>query len=62
MKKEATVRYTYNERKYLLNLLEKHKDVINCKESDATNLQAKRSTWAKIAEEYNGVEHHYKVS
>lgn len=45
--------YTLMERKVFLQILEKYKNIIKVKRSDATTLKDKDVAWNEICEEYN---------
>jgi len=45
--------YTLIERKVFLQILEKHKSIVEIKKSDATTLKDKDIAWSEICEEYN---------
>ncbi|KYQ53925.1 hypothetical protein ALC60_05665 [Trachymyrmex zeteki] len=48
-----TKHYTLMERKIFLQILDKYKNVIEIKKSDATTLKDKDVAWNEICEEYN---------
>lgn len=45
--------YTLMKRKVLLQILEKYKNIIEIKKSDATTLKDKDIAWNEISEQYN---------
>jgi hypothetical protein len=45
--------YTSMEKKVFLQILEKYKNVVETKKSDATTLKDKEMAWNDICEEYN---------
>jgi len=45
--------YTLLERKLFLQILEKYKNIVELKKSDATTLKDKDIAWSEICEEYN---------
>lgn len=45
--------YTLTEKKVFLQILEKYKNIIEVKRSDATTLKDKDVAWNEICEEYN---------
>jgi len=45
--------YTLIERKVFLQILEKYKNIVEIKKSDATTLKDKDIAWSEIYEEYN---------
>lgn len=45
--------YTTVEKKILVEILKKYKDIIESKKSDSSTLKEKDATWSKVSEEYN---------
>ncbi|XP_065302977.1 myb-related transcription factor, partner of profilin-like [Dermacentor albipictus] len=47
------INFTDEERTILMDLMERHRDVLECKWSDAVSINAKKKTWEKLADEFN---------
>lgn len=54
-KRARTANYSLEEKNLLLQLVQKHKNVVENKKTDAVSNIAKENTWKKIAFEFNSV-------
>ncbi|CAG9763448.1 unnamed protein product [Ceutorhynchus assimilis] len=51
--KKRAPNYANNEKEYLLNLIEKYKNIIENKKTDGVSVKEKKETWEKICQEFN---------
>ncbi|KAH9372124.1 hypothetical protein HPB48_009327 [Haemaphysalis longicornis] len=54
-KKSAAPRFTPREKDLLIDLVDKHKHILECKKSDVYSAAHKNETWKKVADMYNAV-------
>ncbi|KAH7978005.1 hypothetical protein HPB49_004150 [Dermacentor silvarum] len=47
------INFTDEERTILMDLMDRHRDVLECKKTDAVSIHAKKKTWEKLADEFN---------
>lgn len=50
-----------SEREILINILEEHKQITDCKRTDGVSLERKKKEWDHICERFNGISSlHYR--
>nr|XP_050030056.1 myb/SANT-like DNA-binding domain-containing protein 3 [Dermacentor andersoni] len=47
------INFTDEERTILMDMMERHRDVLECKRTDAVSIHAKKKKWEKLADEFN---------
>lgn len=47
------ISYVEFERRILVNLVEKYRDIVECKKTDSSTVFKKQQTWIRITNEYN---------
>ena len=62
MECKKVIPYTNEEKSILIDTIEKYKNKVECKITDATTNKEKRDAWSKITEEYNANPDVTKVS
>lgn len=51
--KRSAPRFTENEKTLLVDLVSRHKHILECKKTDVSSLTAKTETWRKLSNEFN---------
>lgn len=54
-KRERSLNFSRSECECLVTLIEKYKDILECKKTDATTWKKKEVTWSRVANELNAV-------
>lgn len=53
--KKPAPRFTAREKDLIIDLVDQHKDVLECRQTDVSSTARKNQTWIKIAELYNSI-------
>ena len=54
-KKKRCANLQYNEKELLVDLISKHRSVVDCKATDTVSVKMKQEAWSSLANEFNGI-------
>ena len=54
-KKKRCANLQYNEKELLVDLITKHRSVVDCKATDTVSVKMKQEAWSSLANELNGI-------